>query len=180
MRVPSIPPLPGSIRVPIRMVTLGLAAGLLNVSAANAQNIPSPNQPSAPDLRLAPAELEIHQVRSTSELGSYSVDLQILVGARNNGKGPGAFDYALGTTDMRYVRLTAKGTLLAGGAVHANAFRIPYKTVLEASGGGVPSSLVEVCYGLFLVKAGSTTGWVDSNNPNHRKKVCTKVRIPAS
>ena len=170
MRTPSIQRLSGTTRASLRVAAVGLAAGLLNVPAAHSQLSP----------RFPPAELEIHQVRSTAELSSYTTDLQILVGARNNGQGPGAFDYALGSTDMRYTYFTAKGTTLASGDVHANAFRIPYKTVLEASGGGVPNSLVEVCYGLFLVKAGSTTGWIDSNNPNHRKKVCTKVRIPVS
>jgi hypothetical protein len=173
MRIPSIPPLRGTIRVSLAVAALGV--GLACMAPAHAQN-----QPTAPDLRLAPAELEIHKVSSTSELKDYTVDLQILVGARNNGKGPGAFDYALGTSDLRYVYFTAKGALLAGGQVHANAFRVPFKTVLTASGGGTPSSLVEVCYGLFLVKAGSKTGWTDSNNPNHRKQVCTKVRIPPS
>ncbi len=156
-----------------RVAALGLSAVLLHPSVARGQLSP-------PDLRLAPAELEIHQIRATGELSSYTVDLQVVAGVRNNGKGPGAFDYALGSRDLRFVYFTTPGTTLAGGGVHAGAFRIPYKRVLEASGGGAPNSLVEVCYGLFLVKAGSRDGWADTNNPNHRKSVCTKVRIPPS
>jgi hypothetical protein len=173
MRATSIHPFPRLLRMPICATSVGLLALLLTPLAAR-------GQVSRPDLKLAPAELEIHQIRATSELGSYTVDLQVLAGVRNNGSGPGAFDYALGSRDLRYVYFTAPGTTLASGGVHAGAIRVPYKDVLAASGGGTPSSLVEVCYGLFLIKAGSRDGWADSNNPNHRKSVCTKVRIPAS
>lgn len=113
-------------------------------------------------------------------------ELRLVAKIVNNGRLPGAYDYALGPQDGSSVTWRAAGTNLNGGDSHLGWFRLSHKRVVQALstnayerlGRSARTGLQDVCLLLFLVKDGTTDNWTDSDNPNHRQRVCFNLYFP--
>jgi len=139
------------------------------------------SQPNAEDIKLAEAELEIYKILPSAKAYDTGEKVIFLVGARNLGKQPAAFDYAL-SLDGSYTApwQIQKGVVLSAGDQTFTGFVIEVKYLVQEYWRNNPekkSGPRNVCFSLWLLKQGSKDSFRDRNMPNHQKTYCVEVMI---
>ncbi len=139
--------------------------------------------PNVEDIKLAEAELEIYKILPSAKAYDYGERVIFLVGARNLGKQPAAFDYALSLSGSNTAPwIIQKGVKLSAGDQHFTGFVIDYREVMTAYLDNHPQQKTaggrqKVCFDFWLLRQGSKDLFRDRNMPNHQEDYCVDVNI---
>lgn len=139
--------------------------------------------PNAEDIKLAEAELEIYKILSGATEYDQGEDVVFLVGARNLGKQPAVFDYAISLIGSNTAPwFIQSGVRLSGGEQHFTGFVIRGIDLANAYQKAYPKKTTtggirQVCFAFTLLQRGSKVLFRDRDLPNHQKEDCVEVNM---